>query len=251
MPDPARLETFVPNPTRRETLQYRAVMGRHRARAAWHLRAANRVGRLPEVYGRPLVEATDLEVGDNFKILSKHRRTMVSGWGRIRMGDRVFLNSGTIVFSVVSVTIGDDVALANDVYVTDTNSHGLEGRDPVEAPVVIGDGSWIGARSLVLPGVTIGQRVVVAAGSVVTADIADDTLVGGNPARVIRPLVYPQGCDRAWHDHLCACPGRRSLLVPPPGSDRSRCSAPGRSARSSSAGGTAASSRASSRPASR
>ena len=74
------------------------------------------------------------------------------------------------------------------------------------APVRIGDGTWVGARAMILPGVTIGKRVVVAAGSVVTRDVPDDSLVAGNPARVIRSLDYPAGCRRAWHDEFgCPC----------------------------------------------
>jgi acetyltransferase-like isoleucine patch superfamily enzyme len=53
------------------------------------------------------------------------------------------------------------------------------------APIVIGDGCWLGARALVLPGVTIGEGAVVAAGAVVTSDVAPYTIVGGNPAREI------------------------------------------------------------------
>jgi serine acetyltransferase len=73
------------------------------------------------------------------------------------------------------------------------------------APVRIGDGSWIGTRAVILPGVTIGRRVLVAAGAVVARDVPDDSLVAGNPARVVRTLSYPPGCLRAWHDHTCAC----------------------------------------------
>jgi acetyltransferase-like isoleucine patch superfamily enzyme len=68
------------------------------------------------------------------------------------------------------------------------------------APVRIGDGSWIGARAIILPGVTIGRRCLVAAGAVVSKDVPDDTLVAGNPARVVRELVYPAGVTRAWYD---------------------------------------------------
>ena len=69
-----------------------------------------------------------------------------------------------------------------------------------EATVTIGNGVWIGARAIILPGVTIGDRALVAAGAVVTRDVPADTLVGGNPARVIRELIYPEGVNRAWHD---------------------------------------------------
>ena len=176
-----------------------------RLRAAWYLRGAKKVGAWPGVGGRPCVEATDLEIGDAIKIWSTHRRTLISGWGRIRIGSRVFINSGSMVFSVKEITIGDDVALSSEVYITDTNSHGVEGRDPVVAPVRIGSGSWIGTRAVILPGVTIGRRVLVAAGAVVSKDVPDDSLVAGNPGTVVRTLSYPPGCLRAWHDDTCSC----------------------------------------------
>ena len=192
---------------RRIELQWYAAEYRQRVKAHWSLRKVKKVGRRAVVLGRPTVDATDLEIGDDFKVWQGHRTTLISGWGRIRIGDRVFVNSGSVVISVKSITIGDDVALANEVYVMDSNSHGVEGRAHVEAPVHIGDGTWVGARAIILPGVTIGKRVVVAAGAVVTRDVPDDVLVAGNPARVVRPLEYPPGCKRAWHDDWgCACP---------------------------------------------
>jgi acetyltransferase-like isoleucine patch superfamily enzyme len=192
---------------RRIEAQWYAAEYRQRARARWFLRKVGKVGRKAIVLGRPTVDATDLELGDNFKVWSGHRQTLISGGGRIRIGDRVFINCGTVLLSVLEVTIGDDVALANEVYIMDSNSHGVEGRDHVEAPVHIGDGTWVGARAMILPGVTIGKRVVVAAGSVLTRDVPDEVLVAGNPAQVIRPLTYPAGCRRAWHDAWgCACP---------------------------------------------
>ena len=183
---------------RRLEAQWIAAEYRQRARARWSLRHVNKVGARPIVLGRATVDASDLEVGDDFKVWSGHRRTLVSGWGRMRIGDRVFINSGSVIISTVEITIGDDVAFASDVYVIDSNSHGVEGRPFVQAPVRIGDGSWIGARAMVLPGVTIGRRVVVAAGAVVTRDVPDDTLVAGNPARVVRALVYPAGLQEQW-----------------------------------------------------
>jgi acetyltransferase-like isoleucine patch superfamily enzyme len=174
--------------------------GRQRANAEWRLRTARRVGAQPTILGRPRVDATDLEIGDHFKIWSGHRQTLITGWGRIRIGDRVFVNSGVVVMSVVEVTIGDDVALANEAYVMDTDSHGVEGRPVKDAPVRIGDGTWVGARAIILPGVTIGRRCLIAAGAVVSRDVPDDTLVAGNPARVVRELVYPDGVTRAWHN---------------------------------------------------
>lgn len=192
---------------RKIEVQWTVAEYRQRARARWSLRRTAQVGRKAIVLGRPTIDATDLEVGNDFKVWSGHRKTLISGWGRMRIGDRVFINCGSVVISVLEITIGDDVALANEVYIMDSNSHGVEGRPHVEAPVRIGDGTWVGARAMILPGVTIGKRVVVAAGSVVTRDVPDDVLVAGNPARVVRPLEYPPGCKRAWHDEWgCACP---------------------------------------------
>jgi len=192
---------------RRIEAQWIAAEYRQRARGRWSLRRTTRVGRRAVVLGWPTVDATDLVLGDDVKIWSGHRRTLISGGGRIRVGDRVFINCGAVVISVLEITIGDDVALANEVYVMDSNSHGVEGRPHVQAPVRIGDGTWVGARAMILPGVTIGSRVVVAAGSVVTRDVPDDCLVAGNPARVVRILDYPAGCRRAWHDEFgCPCP---------------------------------------------
>jgi len=171
---------------------------RQRANAQWRLRGIT-TGIQPTILGNPQVEATDMVVGDHFKIWSGHRRTLISGWGRIRMGDRVFINSGVVLFSVKAITIGNDVAIANEAYLMDTDSHGVEGRPVKEAPIVIGDGAWIGARAVILPGVTIGRRCLVAAGAVVSRDVPDDTLVAGNPAREVRTLVYPDGVTRAWH----------------------------------------------------
>lgn len=197
---------------RRIEAQWIAAEYRQRARAKWSLRKVAQVGRRPIVLGSPTVDATDLEVGDDFKVWSGHRRTLVSGWGRMRIGDRVFINTGTVIISTVEITIGNDVAFASDAYVIDSNSHGVEGRPFVEAPIRIGDGTWIGARAMILPGVTIGKRVVVGAGSVITRDVPDDSLVAGNPARLIRALDYPVGCRRAWHDDFgCPCPKLAAL----------------------------------------
>lgn len=192
---------------RRTEARWWAAELRQRAWAKWVLRGLTSVGAAPIVLGNPKVDAIDMHVGDRFKVWSGHRQTLLSGWGRIRIGDRVFINCGTVLIAVKEITIGDDVALANEVMIVDSHSHGVEGRAHVEAPVHIGDGTWIGNRAMVMPGVTIGKRVVVAAGAVVTRDVPDDTLVAGNPARPIRTLEYPPGCRRAWHDEWgCPCP---------------------------------------------
>ncbi len=177
-------------------------------KARWQLRSVSQVGVRATLLGKATVDGSDMVVGDDFKVWSGHRKTVISGWGRMRFGDRVFVNSGTIILCVEQITVGNDVAFGNEVMVFDSDSHGVAGGDVRQAPVTIGDGCWLGSRSMVLPGVTLGRRVLVAAGAVVTKDVPDDCLVAGNPARVIRTLDYPEGCLRAWHDDYCACPTR-------------------------------------------
>lgn len=63
---------------------------------------------------------------------------------------------------------------------------GHEGAPPLPKPIVIGDSAWVAGWSIILPGVTIGEGAVVAAGAVATKDVAPWTVVGGNPARVIK-----------------------------------------------------------------
>jgi acetyltransferase-like isoleucine patch superfamily enzyme len=192
---------------------YRATI-RQRLQAQWSLRHCVSRGPRAVVFGRPVVDATDMRVGAEFKVWSGVRPTLISGWGKITFGDRCFVNTGSTIIAVEEITVGDDVAFANEVYVMDSDSHGVEGRPHRQAPVRIGDGCWIGARAIILPGVTLGRRVLVAAGAVVTRDVPDDSLVAGNPARVVRTLHYPPGCRRAWHDEFCPCPKVAALDEP-------------------------------------
>jgi acetyltransferase-like isoleucine patch superfamily enzyme len=185
---------------RRRNTGFWLAYGKHYANARWQLRHCRSVGVQPTVLGYPRIDATDMTVGDHFQIWSGHRQTLITGWGRVRVGDRVFVNSGSVVFSAIEVVIGNDVAIANEAYLMDSDSHGVEGRPVKEAPIRIGDGSWVGARAMILPGVTVGTRCLIAAGAVVSRDVPDDTLVAGNPARVVRELVYPDGVTRAWHN---------------------------------------------------
>ena len=112
--------------------------------------------------------------------------------GSLTIGDRTFINYGTSIGVTRSVTIGADCDLGPYVNIVDTHFHRLEperrGERPDPDPVVIGDNVWLGARVIVLPGVTIGEGSVVGAGSVVTGDIPARSLAVGSPARVIRAL---------------------------------------------------------------
>jgi acetyltransferase-like isoleucine patch superfamily enzyme len=125
---------------------------------------------------------------------------------QIRIGSRTHVGSGTLLAAAHLIEIGDDVLVAFDVLITDHNSHSLcfaERRSDVRewirerkdwahvpmVPVKISNKAWIGARAIILKGVTVGEGAVVGAGSVVTRDVPDWTIVAGNPARIIRPLT--------------------------------------------------------------
>lgn len=110
----------------------------------------------------------------------------------IRIGARSFVNYECVVLDCNTITIGEEVQIAPGVHIY-TASHPLDAatrRSGLESahPVVISDGVWLGGRSIVCPGVTIGENTVVGAGSVVTKDLPPNVLAVGNPCRVLRAL---------------------------------------------------------------
>ncbi|HET9691261.1 MAG TPA: DapH/DapD/GlmU-related protein [Acidimicrobiales bacterium] len=111
----------------------------------------------------------------------------------LSIGPRSFVNDGCLFDCTAPITVGADVHLAQRVcLLTSTHrigGHGRRGGRPYAEPITIGDGAWIGAAALVLPGVTVGAGAVVAAGAVVTADVPADTLGAGVPWRPVRDLA--------------------------------------------------------------
>jgi maltose O-acetyltransferase len=108
----------------------------------------------------------------------------------VSIGSRVSVNRGCEFYpdlaSRSEITIGDDVYLAPHVRFH-ASGHDVDDLEThVGAPISVGDGSWLGAGAILLPGVRIGRRCVVGAGSVVTKDVPDDSIAVGSPAQVIR-----------------------------------------------------------------
>lgn len=101
-----------------------------------------------------------------------------------------FINSDVKIRCFKSITIGKGAKISHNVTIMDGDGHFIEydGYTPVK-PVVIEDHVWIGTKSIILKGVTIGEGSIVAAGSVVTKDVPAYTLVAGNPAKVIKENV--------------------------------------------------------------
>jgi maltose O-acetyltransferase len=111
---------------------------------------------------------------------------------RVSIGNDCFVNDGVRLDTSAGITIGDNVAIGHGVAIV-TSSHEIGDRHRrsmavTAESVVIGSGSWIGARAVILPGVTVGEGAIVAAGAVVVRSVAPSTLVGGAPARLISEL---------------------------------------------------------------
>lgn len=108
------------------------------------------------------------------------------------IGDEVFLNVQCTILDCAEVRIGNHVMIGPGVQIYTAAHHLLaEPRNrglEVARRIVIEDNVWIGGSAILLPGVTIGRNAVVGAGAVVTRDVPPDTVVAGNPARVIRVL---------------------------------------------------------------
>ena len=104
----------------------------------------------------------------------------------IQIGTGTYLNRGTEIVAARYVAIGRDCKIARDVIIMDTDQHALPTGELTVRPVSIGDRVWIGARAMILKGVTIGHDAVIGAGSVVTKDVPAGAVVGGVPARILR-----------------------------------------------------------------
>jgi maltose O-acetyltransferase len=109
----------------------------------------------------------------------------------IELGERVFFNFNCTVLDVCKITIGDYCQFGSGVQIL-TPLHPLNAgrrrKEEYGAPIMIGSDVWVGSGAIILPGVKIGSRTVVGAGSVVTRDLPDDVLAVGNPCRVLRPI---------------------------------------------------------------
>lgn len=150
------------------------------------LQSANgtiRIGHLSEIHDRVALAAI-AEPGKAEATLS--------------IGDYTSIWYGTVVSARHEITIGSHCAISWNCTIIDNDMHEIAyGDDSPPAPkgnnaVRIGDHVWIGAQAIVLKGVTIGENSIVAAGAIVTRDVAPHTLVAGAPAKVVRTIA-------GWH----------------------------------------------------
>ena len=124
-----------------------------------------------------------------------HRFSQISAWGtdrkaHVSIGNNSYIGDRTEIHAGNRISIGNNTLIAWDCLIMDRDYHKLNSEVEQYAPVTIGNNVWIGCKSIILKGITIGDGAVVAAGSVVTRDVPSKALVGGNPARIIKEEVY-------------------------------------------------------------
>jgi acetyltransferase-like isoleucine patch superfamily enzyme len=163
-----------------------------------------RMERLPYVLG-----AGRIVIGRDVRLSGKSSIQFSDRYGRppeLVIGDESFVGHGCGFHVGSAVRIGRHCLVAGGVQVFDLDGHPLDPADrraglPTPAdcvhPVEIGDDAWVGSGALILKGVKIGERSIVAARAVVTADVPPDAIVAGNPARVVRTLAPAAPVDRA------------------------------------------------------
>ncbi len=106
--------------------------------------------------------------------------------GGLRIGKHCHINRQCLLDARASLTIGDNVSISPEVAILTTqHDYNDAGFGLISRPVVIEDYVWIGSRAMIMPGVTVGRGAVVAAGAVVTKDVAPLDIVGGVPAKPI------------------------------------------------------------------
>ena len=163
-------------------------------------------------YSASLVNLSEKETGIQigaFTVVKGEILTLTAK-GEIDLGEYCYVGENARIWSAEKVSIGDRVLIAHDVNIFDNVTHPEDARarheqfkailtsghpktmDLKARPVTIKNDAWIAAKSVILPGVTIGEGAVVGAGSVVTKDVPPYTLVAGNPARPVRPVKRPE-----------------------------------------------------------
>lgn len=184
------------NPGLKRFLDY-LIMNQRDARPRWYVRMLAPLyqhrGRGSKIYWSVRMDTPPYR---NFQL---GRKSVIESYccinnavGDVTIGDHTRIGIHCTVIGPVS--IGNNVNLAQGITVTALNhnfedtTRRIDEQGISTKPVVIGDDVWIGANAVILPGVTIGRHVVVAAGAVVTKDVPDNCIVGGVPAKVIKAI---------------------------------------------------------------
>ncbi len=130
-----------------------------------------------------------LVIGNNVRLRNEPTRIRLATvpQGAIILGDEVSLNTGVHIFSAARIDVGGGSRIGDNVAMFDTSFHPVhEGRSVRPRPITIGRNVWIGRNAIILPGVSIGDHSVVAAGSVVFDDVPARQVWRGNPAAFVK-----------------------------------------------------------------
>ncbi len=184
---------------RRATHRLRKYSILDHVRGLWFARKMTRHGIIVVTGGKPsptFVNRGGTITAANCQFYSGVRLEMYRG-ATISIGNGTYLNRNTAVVAVRNVSIGANCRISWDVVIMDSDLHPVDATDqPLLArPVVIEDEVWIGCRSIILKGVSIGRGAVVAAGSVVSRDVPAHAVVGGVPARPIAAAAVAEDPD--------------------------------------------------------
>ncbi len=172
----------------------------NRARIHWELMRREAFARWP-LHGNVLEALLEgrLELGPGV-LMEPNVWITAPGQARVRIGAGSFLNMGVMVAAQELVEIGEHCMLANGCFVSDSSHRYSDPEMPVtwqgfetKGPTRIGGNCWLGAHVVVTSGVTIGERCVIGAGSVVTRDIEPHSIAAGAPAKVLRRIEYAPG----------------------------------------------------------
>lgn len=141
----------------------------------------------------PMTEEYDVLVHKIFPVVGENSRinTPLSGvrFHKVNIGSNVVIMPGCLMMSAGGITIEDEALIAANVQLI-SNNHDLDNRNIITCkPVHICRRAWIGAGATILPGVTIGENAVIGAASVVTHDVPPNTIVAGNPAKIIKTII--------------------------------------------------------------
>lgn len=130
-----------------------------------------------------------IEIGKRVSIYQGVSIYMESTSSRLSIGNNTFINRRSEIVCMSDIHIGNNCAISWDVKIMDTDYHYINDKSNTKA-VYIGDNVWIGMSSLILKGVHIGDGAVIGAGAVVTRDVPPNTIVAGNPARVVKEDIF-------------------------------------------------------------
>lgn len=149
---------------------------------------------------RKITIGDDCFLGKNFRLYSWEKSDKNGEFGIIEIGNRVKMQEDCYISAMDLVHIGDDVLMGGGIMIND-NNHGMDPLSQLSycaqsctySAVIIENGVWIGEKVCILKGVTVGEKSIIGAGSIVTKDVPPYTIVAGNPAKVIKRYNFDSG----------------------------------------------------------